>query len=566
MRHSIKLAAAAFGIALLSGCVSVESTKAKLQSGNPQLVTEAEKTIVHQALYNHQLSTSESIEYIKLTKNNDVLFDIIRHANSIGEKDSDRIRIAAALQVDFSKKGVPQLFLKECAGSFSGSENQDELIRLFLDSASIEDLTDTAYQLAKYRIPSCGGEMRCALAKKLALATNSQKLLFDLLAGELRSLISRSDDELAIAKLTVAKLTDQGLLMSCACENVFSSYEEGFQKIDEDTVCNFIQNDDRLSKVYNRILKKLLARIHDDRKLAKALIERKNSGFEPYSDGGGAKAVIEELSKRSEIAVAAVASVAKNDEIRKWATDAIKDKTVVKKLIVGDRIDSQAKVKLMDKLETGDVDEAMYAAVKDTVVKKALFSKLSPVVRQKVRGAERAKCEALIAEAKKMGDKTFVLGGFYLGMPFEQVNMLVGYYQPQWSNSEGNSNDDKVLWIPQQKFPFCRADKDGKVYQFDFGRALLKKLCDYDVQDSDEWAQAYSREYNINLHEKMLHEERTGLFLTQTIYSWKNNKKNYRITYFDKPKFLPSEYKGIESEFADISSEEGTLRAKIEQD
>ncbi len=480
-----------------TGCVSVESTKAKLQSGNPQLVAEAEKTIVHQALYDTQISRAERIEYVKLTKNNDVLFDIVKHTSDA------HVRLAAARQVDFSKKGVPQRFFEECAHSFSGQENLHELIRLFVDSASIEDLTVIAGQLAKHKISTGVLPLEGVLAKRLVLTANSQKLLFDLLAGELRVLLKDSDRQLAIDKLN-----DQALLMSCACEGAFNSNDEGYQKLDEDTVCSFIQNDDRLAKVYNNVLEKLVARIHDNKKLAKALIERKNSGFEPYRpDHRGAMAVIEALSERSQIALAAVASIAKNDEIRKWATDAIKDKAVVKKLIVGDRIDSQGKVKLMDKLETGDVDEAMYAAVKDVVVKKALFSKLSPEVRQKVRVAERAKCEALIAEAKKMSDKTFVLGGFYLGMPFEQVETLIGYYQPQWSNSEGDSKGDKVLWVPQQELPFCRAGKDGKVYQFDFGKAILKKLCNYDVQNSDEWARAYSRENKITLAKSILQEK-----------------------------------------------------------
>ena len=64
---------------------------------------------------------------------------------------------------------------------------------------------------------------------------------------------------------------------------------------------------------------------------------------------------------------------------------------------------------------------------------------------------------------------------------------------------DNDEKDIRVVYVPQQRRPFCRADKTGKVWQFNFGKSMLKKFCKYDVQDEREWARAYSKEHGIDM-------------------------------------------------------------------
>lgn len=580
MKASYIVVAGALGLAALTGCVSVESTKAQLASGNPQLIKEANENIFQQATWD-SVPESEQIRYIELTRDYDVLFRIFTYRYS-----RENIAKAVARQMDFSVKGSVARFLKDDNEQRRGyhtplhdtsASAKAEFVNSILSAADEASLIE-ASKMAHDYFP----ELSAPLGKKLVETTTSQEVLFDLLGG------NYTDGKVAPLgreargagmSLALSRLTDQKLLMDLLCARAYNadfSIDDLIAKIDETTICDFIQNDKRLEELFDQLKdegeKKFIARVSDVRKIIKALIERK--------DEAGAKAVMNHLTQ---IQIAAIALQSKNEDIRTTATKLLTDKSVIKQILSSGKLkDENQMLKFLDRLESGDADETLYASVKDAKIKKTVFEKLAPEVRAKVRAADKAKCEKLIADAKAKGKDTFELGGFYLGMPFSDVDLLVGYYFPEWSNAEGKDNGDQVLWVPQQDRPFCRADKSGKVYQLNFGKKFLKKWYDFDVQTFMEWAHKYSAKTGADMRFKML-EDKTDVFdmsksyvvwFHQEAYQYKHNTKEYRLIYFGEEKDYTVQG-GIagdlikamaRKDFRYIRGDQGLLCAQIEKD
>ena len=599
MKVQIVCAALAL-VTLLGGCVSVEATKAQLESGNAQLVSQAEKTIVNQALYNQQISTAERIQYVKLTKNPEVLFDICHHASD------SRVKSAAVKQIDFSQKGMFVRFIKEFgshlhefgsdddkkASSDLGGLMDDldgkgntELVLWMLNSVPMEDLMTVFRHLAKGTMES--NALEGPLAKKLAQTVTSEDLLFELLSGNMANRLDSTD-----RSAVLARLTDQGKLMSLCCDNRFGNDTALFQKISEDTICAFIQSDKRLAKIGETTEANFLSRVRDKKKLAKALIQRE--------DPEGAKSVVTALAQRSQIAVASVAAVAQNAQIKEWAAAKITDKNVIKQVILSKYASDALKIQLISRLEGGDVDEATYVAVTSETVKKALLRKVSPRARAAVRNADRGNCEKMIEAAKAKSAKTFQLGGFYLGMPVEDAERLVGYYYPE----DETELKDGRLEISNQIDPFCLADESGRVYTFNFGKAILKNWCKYNAQTDIEWAAAFMRQEGIEMtvdtltiprivpisdeellvlgtlgndeDRLMIDDDGYHACLAQSLWRYKANGKNYRIEYFAERVFSKTANRNnrvdqwlllkLADAFSDVSAAEGTLRVTVSDD
>ena len=620
MKASYIVVAGALGLAALTGCVSVESTKAQLASGNPELIKKANENIFQQAVWG--TSDEERMRYIKLTKDYDVLFRIFRNT-----WDNEKIAKAIVAQMDFSAEGSVARFLNDCRELKQRGRNplddlggvsesvRAEFIQRILSTANEASLIE-----ASKMTRDCFFELGGPLGMKLAETTTSQEVLFELLGGNGDNAKVSELDRGAGMSLALSRLTDQKLLMDLLCARAYNadfSIDDLIAKIDEATICDFIQNDERLEKLFDSLKdgreKMFVARVSDSRKIVKALIERNGecgeSIAEPIREEGrrtrnrasvarhersevsgrnrkafaassGAKAVMVHLTQ---LQIAAIALLAKNDDIRTTAAEMLTDKNVIKQILSSGKLkDEKQMLKFLDKLESGDADEKLYASVKDAKIKKVVFGKLAPELRAKVREADKAKCEKLIADAKAKGKDTFELGGFYLGMPFSDVDLLVGYYFPEWSNATGSDDGDQLLWVPQQDRPFCRADKSGKVYQLNFGKKFLKKWYNYDVQTFVEWAHKYSAETGVDMRFKMINKDTEVEILDDTYkvwfhqetYQYKHNTKEYRLTYFGEEKDYTF-HGGISAalikeaakmKFRYVRGDPGSLRAEIERD
>ena len=282
--------------------------------------------------------------------------------------------------------------------------------------------------------------------------------------------------------------------------------------------------------------------------------------------------------------------LAKNEVVSRQAEKKVNDPKAIiiglTELLGSGKIDERAAESHVKALSDGEATVAMYNAAKSKALKELIFEKLSADDRKAVRQGSTAKCKKLIADAKGKASETFELGGFYLGMDIEDANLLIGYYFPDWSTGETVDSDEKdirVVYVPQQNRPFCRADKDGKVWQFNFGKSILKKFYKYDVQNEREWAKAYSKEHGIDMKYVYLNEETTvadvsGSFdvstykawLNQNTWQWKNNAKGYRLIYFAEPKIETAHgnivRKQASYQFRFVSADAGTLRVTVDKD
>ncbi len=241
----------------------------------------------------------------------------------------------------------------------------------------------------------------------------------------------------------------------------------------------------------------------------------------------------------------------------------------------------------VESLKDEEATIALYNAAKGQTLKQLIFSKLSAADRSSIREGNVAKCKQLIDAAKVKGKDTFELGGFYLGMDIADADMLIGYYFPDWSTEEGYDDDEKevrVVRVPQQQSVFCRADKNGKVWQLNFGKKILKKFYSFDVQTPEEWARAFSKQHKIDMRytriEKTVNatygfETIGSAFFHQETWQYKYNSKGYRITYFGKRETANFSGDMIRKGLVDdavraqtryVSADEGTLRAAKEED
>ncbi len=286
------------------------------------------------------------------------------------------------------------------------------------------------------------------------------------------------------------------------------------------------------------------------------------------------KAAIAKLADRNALEDVIMAGGTRSD----YAISVLKDGAYVLELFKkAKKLD--VRLALAKKIAVKDITVELFKGETEMAMRKVLLERASEEVRGTIRNMEETRCKELLAEAKVKGKDTFELGGFYLGMSISDVDLLVRHYFPDWSNEISG----QALWVPQQERPFCRADDSGKVYQFNFGKAFLKKWYDYDVQTYAEWARRYSRDTGISMRSKVNSDD-TDVYLdlnapphkvlfAQHTYQYKHNAKGYRLIYFGEEVDMPvlGEAGGLaknlaRKDFKNIRGDEGMLCVQVEED
>ena len=287
-----------------------------------------------------------------------------------------------------------------------------------------------------------------------------------------------------------------------------------------------------------------------------------------------------------------IALLARNESISNRAKKKVGDTSAVVEgltsLIKNGKLDEDSVIKHVRALDDDSATIALYKAVQGHTLKQLVFRKLSGEDRKAIRAGDRERCKKMIEEAKGKAKDTFELGGFYLGMNIADAEALIGYYFPDWATTEKFDGDDKttrVIRVPQQSCVFCRADKNGEVWQLNFGKKMLKKWYSYDVQTFREWAHAYSRENKIDMKYKEIEKEATvtepmdwsrsyRVWFHQESYQYKHNTKEYRLTYFGEEKDFTVHgglggaliKEAAAPQFRYVRGDPGSLRASIEND
>lgn len=556
----------------ITGCFSVESAKMQLQSGNPQLISKAEENIFRIAV-SRGCSIEKRLAYINLTSNQDVLTKIL-------DRTYDEVEVASAVakRLDFSKKDSISSFIstgKYLTDLRCREEVKNKIIDAMLSTATVDELVNAGKYLTSH-YPSFY-ELREPLAIKLANIATNQDVLFQLVDGTDNShpLCFARDD--SFRDIALAKLTDQSKLMSLYCNYSCHNRNKVLAKLQDATICEFIQNDPRYGKVSEWNLDSMLvARIKDEKQLARILIAK--------DEDSGAQGILNLIN--DEKLIACVVVDAKNANIREMAARNLKGHNeIVSVLMNGSITNESLQLALVKNIEDGTADVKLYDGVENPGVKKAIFAKLSKEARREIFGRSKAENEKLIACAKYKGSETFELAGFYLGMNIDDAEKLIGYHFPDFLTARKTDSDgDGILCVSYQKTPFCYADKSGKVYQLNFGKKMLKKWYGYDVQTYREWARAYARETKIDMRFKMLEKDTTvyeldmsqsyRVWFHQESYQYRHNLKGYRLTYFGEEEDFTLEggvggaiiREMAAPRFRYVRGDPGSLRATIEDD
>ena len=567
------------GAVAITGCVSVESTRAQLNSNNPQEVKDAEETIYKIATTGKdktgfvQFTTQQQVEYVQLISNQELLAEIFARTYF-----NPQICAAVARKMDFSKKNSIVSFIEKNGKILDEMRgNEDEIVNAMLSTATVEELVNAGKYLTSH-YPSFS-ELREPLAMKLANVATDQEVLFQLVDGTSNShpLCFARDD--SFRDIALAKLTDQSKLMSLYCNLNCYNRDKVLAKLQDKTICDFIQNDSRYGEVSKWDLDRksmLVTRIKDENQLAKILIAR--------DDDSGMRGLLNLI--KDEKVIARIVVDAKNANIREMAAGKLKGYNEIVSVLMNDSITNEVlQLTLVKNIEDETADVKLYDGVKNPVVQKAIFAKLSKEARIEIHSRSKAENEKLIANANCKGSETFELAGFYLGMNINDAEKLIGYHFPDFLTTRRTDSDgDGILYVSYQKTPFCYADKSGKVYQLNFGKKMLKKWYNYDVQTYMEWARKYSIETRIDMKFKMLEKDTTvsemdmsrsyKVWFHQESYQYKHNTKEYRLTYFGEEKEFTWEG-GIGGDlikemaaprFRYLRGDPGSLRAAIERD
>lgn len=118
---------------VFSGCISIESTRAQLASGDPEQVRQAKDNIVYVAAkggnQNRSYSMSERMSFLDLATDNDLLFQIA------DETSDAQIQLAALKKIDCKQPGIAAKVVKRFRYNFS-----EQLGSCFRSLDAISDL------------------------------------------------------------------------------------------------------------------------------------------------------------------------------------------------------------------------------------------------------------------------------------------------------------------------------------------------------------------------------------------------------------------------------------------
>lgn len=610
-------------------CARIDRIRAQLSSNNISEVRKAEETIYTIATTGEDFggfvdySTPQQVEYVKLTSNQDLLLKIIDNSRNV------EVINAAIGCLDFSKKGAAYSFIiQRPRGFYRTNKDLKEQIVSKLTQEELLDMMGDLKARGERRPPSIlnlAEDDRDMLRNRLIAMTDSPTILWRMLEGDiyignlrgaverrLLSILDKVTDEQMIEKilsahnqsgmLLVDKLEQRILLIKKLPESKIVTLV--LKNIDDHSV--YAWHKGNLSDLEIGIA--IAAYIKDTKSVAKIVAavftkiakyrkECKESWAMHWGkkDEEQAMKLIAGLPKLSDSVIAATVCLYEpvwkflNVSSWKYLIDKVTEEHAYNILVQGKAKSAILEVALVKKLSAQKVDMKVFACVKTDAGKKAVMAAM-PVEVKKV--AQESTAEALVAvmsKAKEARKETFEMHGFYLGMDWEDMKLVLSHHFPEYVIKEARDGDggdaDYVVYLTNQSTPFCYASaKDKKIYQFNFGKQVLKKWYKYDVQTFMEWARAYSIENKIDMRYKMLKADTDVLefdlsrsykvWFQQESYQYKHNTKEYRLTFFGEDKIDTyhsglggSVIKGRAAEaFRYLRDNPGTLRAQIERD
>lgn len=625
-----KLIGVAVTMAVMAGCVTVEGTREQLKSGDANEVKKAERNIVRIAVDGGRkdamprYTVEQRISFVELTSKNDVLLEVVDGLMNNNSDDlyRDRDLLGKALsRIDFSDASARKRvcdclhrfydysYLKEIGGKVS-----ERIVAAMDESALIEHMKKS-------------NALEDDVRDRLITIVQDPMLITALMSGEVKRYggydLNLKDDELKTleSKLLaqIDKITDKEKIFkmleardSHSLENYVTNLEvreKLISKLNEDEAAKYVLQQVRNHSVYDWNKNKLLP-LQDAIAVTKNIKNRVTLVRIVFAVAS--KIVSHEAECRSsmgmswgkedeEKAISLIKGLPKlNDkeitvllcaEGSAWMyfMDSVSSDVAYDVLTNGKKKSGYLEEELIKKLPKNRLDMKVYNAVKSADAKNAVVEAMPENLKKQVAEAAEKAFSDIFNKAKAASKETFELDGFYLGMSFDDVKVVLAHHFPDWKIKEaidGEGKDaDHVIYVPGQSSPFCYAGVgDKKVYQFNFGKKMLKKWYKYDVQTFMEWANAYERETKIDMKFKLIEKDTTvyepdmsrsyNVWFHQVSYQYKHNTKEYRLTYFGEEKDYTFHggiggaiIKGMAAkDFRYVRGDPGSLRAKIERD
>lgn len=630
------IAGACLCTAAIVGCVSVEQTRQQLQSKDSAEVKNAEANIYRIATEGRdpsgfvQFTPQQQVEYVDLTSNNDLLLKIL------DKSYQDEVTLAAAKKLDFTKEGLSMEILtkhKNIIGKVSSSEKSASDSSRSYDRSS-KNLSKTVATGFKSKVFAGLSEqelknllrgdldvqLRGSAARRLLDVTQDPIVLYSMVDGDLNYWVSQdgyAGPKIAANKLSKCadKLNDEKMVIAVLDSKPRTGWAEKnyvldvearkalLSRLTEEKMVEYALqglekhsvnrwNADDLMAFYDAIT--VAAALKDTSevvRLVSAVLakldqykEECSSGMMSWEQSDKAKASklksqLPTLTDEMMVEMLCVDATSWRNYIGLVSPD------VAYKVLVSKKAKTpELELELLKKVPSDKLDVSVYDNARADVLKKAIYAKMTPAQQKLVREANEKAFAGVIEKAKIASKDAFELEGFYLGMSWEDMKIVLAHHFPELEAKE-KDDDGLELYVSNQKSAFCFADKEKKIYQFNFGKKMLKKWYKYDVQDYAQWASAYSRAHKIDMQYKMVEKEATvyepmdmsrsyKVWFYQHSYQYKHNAKEYRLTYFGDEKDFTvhggiggAAIKSLAApKFRYTRGDPGSLRVRIEKD
>lgn len=607
----------------LSGCVSVESVRTQLSSTNPNDVKEAKEQVFRIVTEGRDKSgfvnvddPKERIEYLELVANdNSMLISIL------DKQPKEVIWRAAIERLDFSKPGLGRDILMNHGSIFSltckmeKNEFTDRWI-YWLNDDVIKDLSGFPQKVVdsmtdqELMESTTASNSFCAKVAIVGLLkrTKDVNVLTSLYhnkdsyevsehaARALGKMPNEINDEKLILELLgqrknsggapVLTLKQKKSLIVKLPKAIAEEYAmKGLKEVAEYEY----DNDSGINRLRSVAY---VATISKDKEFIKRFMlmfgERLGSALE-YNRYGWNKTCEEQIKKlMHELPIMDAKLfkefVAINTRLWPYCIDFV-DAELAYDLLAGGNCNSEnMEAAVLKKVPAEKIDAKLYFGIKYDSTKQKAVALMSDEKKSEIATLNEAAFSEICDKAKSAAKETFVLDGFYLGMSYEEAKVVFAHHFPEMEINEkrdGEGKDaDYVFYIAGQRNPFCFANaSDKKVYQFNFGKKLLKKWYKFDVQTDEDWARAYGRATNIDLRFKFIEDNTVTMtddkvWFRQDSYQYKNNTKGYRITYFGEERNFTARdglggnlVKGLASDaFRYVRGDQGMIRVRVEND
>ena len=511
-----KLVGVAVTMAAMTGCISVEKTRAQLQSGDKSEIKRAEETIYIVATQNFPPETQ--IEYVSLTSNEELLLRILKSGWS------DEVRAEALRRIKFENPETAKQFVNAFKENeeIAKSDAMKKAIKCLKEDVLINDIWHDTLRCDKAVMHMC--------SERLAEIGTNTRVLEEILRSN--DFHATKETKAKVAARIAGTGDDKSVLSS-----LYHDKEGVLPNLKDADLCRLILSD-KWGEVCNNgsrqeLTAEMIGKISDVTMLFKIASETKDAWVGEMA-----------LKKVDPAKLAGAVKTASPD---------------VRALIFSSTLDQNVILEVL-KIDPVIIDESIAKKIKSTEVAEYLldhadFSKLKSrteytygvrmeypdsyqaavVIKAivKLLSQERLKSLAVdvIKRSKAKNDSAIVLGGYYLGMPALDFFVLsrVRKVNPDWGYKTIPQEKDWRQRFEVDSFEFKAKDRVAVLDCED--SLVLQQIIHQCVKHEKGKAKSYDYLTEIN-HDVKIEKSWDGKKLEGSLWEeYVNTKLNAKIRY-----------------------------------